>query len=57
MTNYEKIKAMSVEEMAEFLDTYIDDCEYCFAKKVCGAEPSCFVTITKWLESEAEEDG
>ena len=43
MTNYERIKAMSVEEMAAFLISYADD-----------FEPSC--GWKTWLENEVEED-
>ena len=55
MTNYEKIKRMSLEEMADFLaddfnkvcaDKSIDECDTCIACSDC---------YTKWLESEAEE--
>ena len=58
MTNYEKIKAMSVEEMAEFLDSC--SCNHCvYYKKY---EPTyceycdCVEGITQYLESEVEEN-
>lgn len=59
MTNYEKIKAMSVEEMAEFINTDADDCINCPAFVFCDtvSDGSCHAIIEKWLESEAEEDG
>lgn len=44
MTNYEKIKAMSVEEMAEWL-MYVCDAYYFPASMI------------EWLESEVEENG
>ena len=53
MTNYEKIKAMTVEEMAEhILDEFRIDCADCECRKdYCD----CRVCIKKYLESEAEE--
>lgn len=57
MTNYEMIKQLSIEEMAESLSDN-GDCFYC----VCYPEPgpcslSCKAGVKKWLESEAEDDG
>lgn len=56
MTNYEKIKAMSVEEMAKLFGhnticEYIQDNE----KEFCEAMESCSRCIEKWLLQEAEE--
>ena len=55
MTNFEKIKAMSVEEMANIL---VNPCGCCNAYKYsnCDAE-HCVVQIMKYLKSEVEEDG
>ena len=55
MTNYEKIKAMSIEEYADkFFCTF--RCENCSAKNVqCDGE--CKKHFIWWLESEVEEDG
>lgn len=59
MTNYEKIKSMSKEQMKKFmLDIMLDTlnnnvCDYC---ENCDA--SCLKNeeiIKNWLESEAEE--
>ena len=57
MTNYEKIKAMSVEEMAKWFEYMPDDCSSCPAHVVCGVGLSCVDTLIKWLESEVEENG
>lgn len=46
MTNYEKIKSMSVEEMAEFLMDWFMNC-------MSGKAP---MNVKKWLESEVEEE-
>lgn len=52
MTNYEKIKEMSIDEMAALFSVA---CGFC----VCACEPgncslSCKEGVKKWLESEAE---
>lgn len=61
MTNYEKIKSMSVEEMAEFMRriNHIYACDECVAYGSCPMTygVSCKRFIAEWLESEAEEDG
>ena len=61
MTNFEKIKQMSVDEISEFLFVHqflkCNNCDY--YKKQCGGEyfddKSCTVGIKKWLESEVDE--
>ncbi len=52
MTNFEKIKQMSVEEMTEFMST-IDTsaCSCCKGKCACM---SCRDGFRAWLESEAD---
>ena len=56
MTNYEKIKAMSVEEMAEcFADIISTECIYC--NKILCSGKSCKKCIKERLKSEVEEDG
>lgn len=55
MTNYEKIKEMSIDEMAALLER---ECYLC----VCYHEPgncslSCKEGVKKWLEAEAETEG
>ena len=49
MTNFEKIKNMSVEELARI----INSCEYC-AYDNCGWLP-CEQGITKYLNQEVDE--
>lgn len=56
MTNYEKIKNMSIEEMAKFLCKHetVFPCEFCTAhnKQACKAN----VQANKdWLNEESEE--
>ena len=66
MTNYEKIKSMSVEDMAEmFLDesenhyTYCNHCSHqSFYAPHCTSNNlriDCVYAVKKWLESEVEE--
>jgi len=49
MTNYEKIKQMSIDEMAEF----IGECDYCNNDLECNG--NCDECCKKWLESEASK--
>ena len=59
MTNFERIKNMSVEEMATMMykisDCELRDCKNC----PLGSCQHCgnIVEIQKWLESEDEENG
>ena len=58
MTNYEKIKAMSVEEMAEQIRKITKGCGNCPAREYCVLDlKTCEKTVQEWLESEVEEDG
>ncbi len=58
MTNYEKIKTMSVEEMAEGLHDITTDCDVCPVVGYCIVDhKTCKETMQEWLESEVEEDG
>ena len=53
MNNYEKIKQMSVDEMAKQLLSYMD-CDFCPAKsKLCLFR--CHKNIKQWLLQEVEE--
>ena len=51
MTNFEKIKNMSVEELANFICglTYCDYCPICY-------RGGCEHSWERWLESEAEDN-
>lgn len=56
-TNFEKIKAMDIDEMAEFLsDCETDICSFCKpdVTTVCGNPTCCINGIKNYLESEAE---
>lgn len=54
MTNYEKIKAMSVEEMAKFIG-YNDDICTRVAVSNCDSIEHCWECTLKFLLQEAEE--
>lgn len=58
MTNYDRIKQMSVEEMAEYLSDHWS-CIGCAFEKVCDDNLyryiNCHKNIKQWLEQEVEE--
>ena len=58
MNNYEKIKAMSAFEFAQFLQKEIESvniCKFCVNfKKRCNSKTDCISKIVKWLKKEAE---
>lgn len=54
MTNFEQIKGMNVEEMAEFLRDY-DYCDVCIYNRTPCRGRSCKDGIKQWLESEVED--
>ena len=50
MTNYDRVKQMSIEEMA-----YTLDCPYGTDPDICN-EDDCIKCIKEWLEQEVSED-
>lgn len=60
MTNYERIKAMSIEEMTDMLTGYVDMSECCYEKfAMCckdgecqGKDGACRPAISRWLGQE-----
>lgn len=60
MTNADRIRSMSDEELAEFLDDLTDNCCRCAEHQNCGNcqigldAKTGFCDIKKWLQSEAE---
>ena len=60
MNNYEKIKQMTVEEMALLLDTFVSGkCFYCPSSEYCkngGDVQPCRKIFKQWLESEVGND-
>ena len=66
MTNFEKIKNMSIEELAHTLDVEISDCDMCPIYRFCKLADlrddykiqdfdTCLGTWVQWLKSEVEE--
>lgn len=49
MTNYEKIKEMSIDELAEYIES-ITTCSYCPIEE-CACN-YCYGSIKEWLENE-----
>lgn len=60
MTNFEKIKNMSIEEIADKLNGLISSCECCPIQKFCDKDiehyVGCMSMLEKWLKSEAENN-
>ena len=59
MNNYDRIKSMSVEEMAEFIERmteHLEICTRCPAYKMCDAHIKCGENIKQWLLQEVSED-
>ena len=54
MTNYEKIKNMSIDELAEIINPFIT-CVGC-EKQELNCWWNCKLTVKKWLESEVSND-
>lgn len=61
MNNYEKIKSMSIDEMAEFIDKYFACflCDTLLNKKNTDCENFCIdkrpERIKQWLQKECEK--
>jgi hypothetical protein len=59
MTNYERIKAMSVDELASFFCNIITEVEAEDPCAICPARKHCrygHTGMKDWLESEVAED-
>ena len=60
MTNYEKIKSLSVDEMYKFLDdNFTFSCETCPLGDKCSVivySNECRKALKNWLRAESEED-
>lgn len=59
MTNYEYLRSLSVEEMAEELPNLpiCEVCEYVSTFKECYSLKHCSKAATEWLKSERETGG
>lgn len=57
MNNFEKIKQMTVDEMAMFFFANKNCCNSCVAKfEKCSTKQDCKNNIKKWLESDITND-
>ena len=58
MTNFEKIKQMSVEEMTDMFYSIIPSCDNCYIIDLCRDANilDCKRVVQKWLESEVSEE-
>ena len=54
MTNYEKIKSMSIKKMAKFLGGSLIACKICPNYNNCYCDCEC--ALKEWLKAESEED-
>ena len=58
MTHFERIKAMSIEQMAEFLDSNYHTCDFCLNNMRNGGEgcsKGCVDGMIKYLKSEVQD--
>lgn len=58
VTNYDRIKTMTVDEMAEWLDELLEECiSYnCPAYKICENLQNCEKSIKQWLMQENKDE-
>lgn len=55
MTNAERIRRMTDEELADFLMCYVDPCKLCAWRKECGQhDGGCENGRLAWLQKECE---
>lgn len=57
MNNFEKIKAMSIDEMARWMFVLHSACGFCPVNKAKTCEAgNCQYSWKQWLEQESEEE-
>lgn len=55
-TNFDRIRTMSIEEMADMFQKNIHTCDFCIKKDAAECvDEHCKDNIKKWLESEVSE--
>lgn len=54
MTNYEAIKTMDKDELAEFLSNIVDGQKCPASKKFCDGQRCCADAILNWLNADAK---
>lgn len=55
MTNYERMKNMTIEEMTVFLDA-VDPCNIPYPERHCSDYKDCYECLNEWLQKEANND-
>ena len=53
LTNADKIRAMSDEELRNFILDLVDPCKVC-ANERCDEDETCAIGVSKWLRKEAD---
>lgn len=56
MNNFEKIKAMSIDEMAEFIAENINCGSCCLTDTACPVDLECDEVVKQWLQAESEDN-
>nr|DAG50330.1 MAG TPA: hypothetical protein [Caudoviricetes sp.] len=56
MTNYEAIKAMDKDELAEFLSSTMDGHKCPASEKFCDGQRCCADAILNWLNAESDDE-
>lgn len=56
MTNYEAIKAMEEQELAEFLSSFMPCSDCPVSQEICDAQCNCTKAILSWLSEESDCD-
>ena len=55
-TNYDRIIAMSLTELAEFICENTDDCDRCKGYDYCRADAGHANGMIKWLKKEVQDE-
>lgn len=50
--NFERLKAMSMEEMANYFDEVLLKAPFCNPERACKCEDFCVPCILRWLKEE-----
>ena len=56
MNNFEKIKNMTLDEMAEFIAENINCGSCCLTDTACPVDLECDEVVKQWLQQESEDN-
>ena len=56
MNNFEKIKNMTLDEMAEFIAENINCGSCCLTDTACPVDLECDEVVKQWLQAESEKE-